>query len=361
MSGVTHRDRSARFAALSRPAALGVLALVAASIGLGLAFPAPRLSAGVAGASVNVPLYSGVIDKVRAGQPYEQAAVAAQRSGHFPLRPFVTVRPPLLAVLMARLPNLAAANLLMTLLALTVVAAWSFRLRKVRDKALWLAWTPLIVFTGVAWAMPALRLSLFHECWAGLLIALSLALRTDRRFAVSVIVGLLAALIRELAMPYLLVMAVLALAERRRGEALAFAMALAVSLAALAFHAAAVIALTTGADLASSGWLKLGGWPFVMATAQWNVLALVGGKWAAAVIVPLALAGAAGLKSPLGLRLTTLLAGYTLGFMVIGRPHDTGWGFIDTPLLAVALAFAPLGIADLVRRALGGRPAPAPA
>ena len=342
-----------RFAHVSRPAAVAVLMLLAAFIALGFAFPAPRLAnAGPGGQSINVPLYAGIVAKVRAGQPYEQTAVAAQRAGGFPLRPFVTVRPPALAVLMARAPDLATANLVMKGLALAVLAAWTFRLWPAARGPMWLAWTPLALFTGLAWAIPGLTLGLFHECWAGLLIALSLALRTEKRFAAAVAVGLLAALIRELAMPYLLVMAALALVERRRGEALAFGLALAASLAALAAHAWQVLSLTTPHDLASPGWVKFGGWAFVMATAQWNLLALLLGKGFTAVIVPLALLGAAARKDGLGLRLAALIGGYTLGFLVVGQPNDFGWGFVVAPLMAVGLTLSPLALRSLGRSAL---------
>ncbi len=351
---VTGARPAGRFAKLSRPAAMAMLVLLAALIALGFAFPAPRLSHGAPGGqSINVPLYAGIVAKVRAGQPYEQTAVAAQRAGGFPLRPFVTVRPPALAVLMARVPDLATANLVMKALALIVLAAWTLRLWPAARGPLWLAWTPLALFTGVAWAMPSLTLGLFHECWAGLFIALSLALRTDRRFLAAAAIGLLAALIRELAMPYLLVMAVLALAERRRGEALAFALALAASLAALAAHAWQVLALTSPHDLASPGWVKFGGWAFVMATAQWNLLAVLLGKTFAAVIVPFGLLGAAARKADL--RLAALIGGYTLGFMVVGQPNDFGWGFIVAPLLAVGLTLSPLALASLGRSALTHR------
>ena len=346
-----------RFARLTRPAAGAVLLLLAGLMALGVIFPAPRLAtpqaAGVhAPQSINVPLYSGIIARVRAGAPYETAAVSAQRAGGFPLRPFVTVRPPALAEVMARLPDLASANLIMRLLAIAVVGAWTYRLWPAGRGPAWLAWSPVMVFTGVAWAIPGLTFALFHECWAGLLIALSLALRSEKRFVAAVVVGMLAAVIRELAMPYLLVMAALALTERRRGEALAFSGALAVSLALLGLHAAAVLSLTTAHDLASPGWVKLGGWPFVMATAQWNLLALLLGKTAAAVIVPLALAGALARTDAVGLRLAALLIGYTLGFMVIGQPNDFGWGFVVAPLIGVGLALAPLALSDLTRRAL---------
>jgi hypothetical protein len=332
---------------------LGVVILLAALVALGFAFPAPHLAkGGIGGQSINVPLYAGIVAKVRAGAPYAQTAVAAQRAGGFPLRPFVTVRPPALAELMARLPDLATANQIMKVLALIVLGAWTFKLWPLMRNPLWLAWTPLALFTGVAWALPGLTLGLFHECWAGLLIALSLALRTPQRYLGAAVVGLLAALIRELAMPYLLVMAALALAERRRGEAVAFALALAASLAALAVHAWQVMSLTGPHDLASPGWVKFGGWGFVMATAQWNLAAVLLGKAFAAVVVPLALLGAAARKDGLGLRLSALLAGYTLGFMVVGQPNDFGWGFVVAPLVGVGLTVAPLALGQLGRSAL---------
>jgi hypothetical protein len=98
--------------------------------------------------------------------------------------------------------------------------------------------------------------------------------------------------------------------------------------------------------------VKFGGWAFVMATAQWNLLTVLLGKTLTAVITPLALLGAAARKDPLGLRLAALVSGYTLGFMVIGQPNDFGWGFVVAPLMAVGLALSPLALGQLGRRAL---------
>jgi hypothetical protein len=192
---------------------------------------------------------------------------------------------------------------------------------------------------------------LFHESWAGLLIALSLALRTDRRFVAAVLIGLLAALIRELAMPYLLVMVLFAAYERKRGEAIAFALALLVSIGALAWHATAVTTLVTSHDLASPGWIRMGGWPFVLATAQWNAIVVLVGAWSAAVIVPVALVGAGGRRDWRELRLFVLLAGYCLGFLVVGRPQNSYWGMVTAPLFGVALGLAPAALVDIWRRA----------
>ena len=324
-------------------------------MGLGLVFPAPRLPPATGGAGINVALYGGIVDRVRRGAPYEATAVTLQRAGGFPLRPFVTVRPPWLAWFEARLPSLVAAALALRLLAAAALVAWAVRLARLGGPLPWWGAALVLLYASVGWAFNRQDLALYHETWAGLLIILSLALRHERRFAVSVTLGLLAALIRELAMPYLLVMGAAALIERRRTEAAAFAAALAVALAALAVHAWRVTALTGPTDLASSGWLKLGGWPFLMATGQWNLLAVVGGAAVAAAILPLALLGGAGRSDGLGLRLTALIGGYSAGFLFVGRPHDTAWGFITAPLIGVGLALAPMALADLARALLGRR------
>ncbi len=67
-----------------------------------------------------------------------------------------------------------------------------------------MGFSALAVFSGVGASMLGVgSMGLFHEAWAGLLIALSLALRTEKRFWSAALVGLLAALVRELALPYL--------------------------------------------------------------------------------------------------------------------------------------------------------------
>jgi hypothetical protein len=270
------------------------------------------------------------------------------------LRTFLAVRPPLLADLVAPLPDSRIADVILSALAWTVIGVWAFRLKDLRPGRLWLAWVPLAVFTGVAASMPLQRMGVLHETWTGLLVALSLGLRSDRRFLAAVLIGLLAALIRELAMPYLRVMALMALIERRRGEAAAFATALLVALGALAWHAQAISHLTSSADVASPGWLRLAGWRFVLETGRWNILAFHA-PWLSAIIVPMALLGALGRRDGLGRRLTLLIAGYLAGLMVFGRPENYYWGLVTAPILAVGLCFAPLALANLGRLALAPR------
>jgi hypothetical protein len=356
----TAPDGSGRFARLPRAGALAVLFALLALVAYGLWLSAHARPAVPPAHAVNGPkFYGAIIGRLRAGEDYERAAVTELRAEHGPLKPFVTVRPPALAVSLSRLPNPLWRALALRAAAAAALLTWTLRLGALGSRCFWLGST-LVLFTGLATPLLAGEgVYLFHEAWAGVLIALSLGLRTDARWRAAAVVGLLAALVRELALPYLLVMVLAALIERRRGEALGFALALAAAGGALAWHAAAETALTRPGDLASPGWLVLDGWDFVLRTAQWNLAIAALGAWAAAVITPLALTGAIGRADGLGLRLALLLVGYSLGFMVIGRPSNAYWGLVTTPLVALGLCFAPAALADLWRAATSpGVPSP---
>lgn len=345
-----------RFEHLSRGAASACLVLTALLVAFGLwtAFtpgppdtappPLPEQGGGDLG------LYRGIVAKMRLGAPYEQTAISEHRAKHYPLRPFLVVRPPALATLLARLPSDGAGDLILAAVGLSAIIVWSLRLMALKPGLGQLAFGVIMLVSGAIPAMVGHDEALFHETWAGLLILLSFGLRTEKRFMAAVLVGLAAALIRELAMPYLALMAVLALSERRWREAGAFGAALAAALAALAAHAHAVHLLTSAADMASPGWLKAGGWRFVLSTGQWNMFVVAIGPWLAAVLIPLSLLGAAVWKGPTGLRLALLLAGYTVGFMLIGRPSNLYWGLVVAPLAGLALGFAPQGLWVLGRR-----------
>lgn len=348
MSEAVAPDR--RFATWPKAGAVAVLALAIGLVVLGVVHPYAPAATHRNMANTDVGFYNRVVDRVRHGQPYEQAAIIEQRASDYPVRPFIAIRPPLLTYILAALPSEKIADGLLAALAAAVIVAWAIRLKDVLPSPVWLAGVPILVFTGVEASMTLQSMSRLHETWAGLLIALSLALRTDRRFGLAVALGLLAALIRELAMPYLLVMALAALLEKRRGEAIAFTGALCIALIGLAWHGVAASALIRPHDPASPGWLAFGGWPFVTATARWNFIALRTTPLIAAILLPLALLGAAGVRNGLGLRLFALLAGYAAGFAFIGRPENYYWGLVIAPILAVALCFSPRALSDLVRR-----------
>lgn len=300
-------------------------------------------------------LYAAVISDVAHGQSYYEAAAREHRLGGAPLRPFIAVRPPLLAVSLAKLPNVAARASALAILAAATSAAWAWRLRDLRREPLRLVWALVLAASGIGLAAGQAAY-LFHETWAGLLIALALALRTPRTWLPSVAIGLLAVLLRELALPFLAAMAFVALLERRRLEAAAWSAALLVAILALAPHAAAVAGVTTAADLASPGWTSFGGWRFILHLVEFNCVLLAAPLWIPALVLPVALlglvfwrSGAAGLGPRIGL----VVLGYLLAFCVVGRPDNDYWGLMIAPLWPLGLIQADRVVSALLAAGAG--------
>ena len=345
-------SRQAEADRLNPLAALFIVLALAAAIVAGLFGPMQTGKPAPDIALSDCAFYTQVIGRLRAGEPYYAAAMDELRQRGQPVKPFVTVRPPTQAVLLAALPSEAARILCVRALAIAVLLAWMSRFFTLGMKPLHCAAALLTLTSGVAMAF-APQAYLMHETWAGLLISLSLALRSPNRWGASVLVGLAAALVRELAAPYLLVMAVLALWEGRRMEAGAWLAALAGFALALALHAHAVHALLLASDTAAPGWVTLGGWPFVLHAASWNVLALLGSPRWIAVLFPVALAGLALWPSPLGRRAALTVLGYAAALFVVGRPVNFYWGLLIAPLWPLGLAMALPAAAQLRRATLG--------
>ena len=281
-------------------------------------------------------LYRKVVDDVRAGQGYYAAAVREQRAEDYPVRPFVTVRTPVLAEALARLPGPPAPQAAAGLLALVVVAAWAVRLREEAKRPIG-AILSLLFLLGSAAAAVYPHAYVQHELWSGLLLSLALAVYGPRFWPASLVLILAAAAVRELAAPVLGLMALMALREGRRKEALAWAAALALYAAALAWHGLEVTRLTSAADGTSSGWLALGGWPFVLLQMKWNALLLGLPAPVIALVAALVVLGLAGLRGPTETRVAAVLIAYGLAFLVLGRVDNSYWGLMITPLWPVAL------------------------
>jgi len=190
--------------------------------------------------------------------------------------------------------------------------------------------------------------------WAGLLIALSLALRRPDGWVLSVLIGLLAALTRDIAAAYLLVMAVMAWKDGRRREAAAWIAVLAVFAGALAAHAGAVQARLLPGDGVSPGWLAIGGWRFILQMGRWNAIVAAAPRWVAAALMPAALLGLAMWRHPLGERLALTVLGYTVAFAIFGRATNTYWGLLIAPLWPLGLLIAPRAVVVLWRRVTPG-------
>lgn len=358
-----------RFATLPRPRARIGLALLALLLLLCLsalfAAQPPSVGANDTGVSANSPaeapphdsdsaLYEKIVAGIRGGAgDYYTVATDAMRAGRYPLRPFVAVRMPALATVQAVLPGWGPSLLLMLLSAVTA-AAWGLRLREaLSGRAPRIVASLLLLGSMLAFLQPGLWP--VHELWAGLLVALSLALRRPGRWIEAVALGLAAMLIRETAALYVIVMAVFAWREGARAEARGWVAALLLFGLALAAHAHAVMGATGPLDAALPGWTSLLGVGFFVKAVTLSTALQLLPLWAGAVLAGLALFGWASWADPLGRRFLVILIVYGALIGVFARPENFYWALIVAPVFLVGLVFVPDGLRDLVTRALDKR------
>jgi len=301
----------------------------------------------------DVLLYQQIVEGMRAGGDYYLLAAQGQRQNNYPMRPFFTMRLPTLAAVLASLPRWAGPLLLWVLCAAMLVAWW-------RRSADWLVGVrPRIILMALLGgsAMVCFDRSLiwFHEIWAGLLIALALAVWRPGRWQAAAGCALMAMLVRETAALFPLIMGAIALAEGRRREAAGWAAMIAVLAVAVAFHAAAWHRVVMPEDPASPGWLGMLGVGFFIKTMTLvTALALFPG-WVAMPLVVLALFGWTSLRDPLGWRAIALFAAYITLMAIFCRVDTFYWAMLAAPPLLPGLAFAIDGARDLAKAAIDRR------
>ncbi|WP_295438875.1 hypothetical protein [uncultured Thiodictyon sp.] len=311
---------------------------------------AQRMAAPVS-RTTDISLYRSLVAQVRAGSDYYVVATSMQRELGYPIRPFFTVRPPTLTWLIAALSPLGAQLFILLLVAATVIA-WTVRLTHSIDSSpVRMMAGILLILLGV---MPATSEPLlwFTDVWAGLLIALSLALHSPNRWWPSVAAGLAAILIRELALPYLLAMGIIAALSGQRREAVGWGIAVGVFAVAFIGHAQAVHALIQAADPVSQGWSGRGGWGMFVASCWQLTTFTMLPAMAVAVLLPLSFFGLAAWNASVALRAFLTLSGYTLLIALFARRDNGYWVWLVSPLLGLGLLFLPSAVADLVRSIL---------
>jgi hypothetical protein len=352
LRGIVIRDMAqiGHFARLPRWAAMAILALTIMLSAYGVAAtmtPAPVAPTVTNPMKHDAELYRAVAARVAQGESYYQAAATEQRLRGFPLKPFLTVRPPLLATVTAAVGGPDAMGWGLRLLVFVTLGAMIMCLRAaVSGPVARLSAIALSAMSLFVVAQP--DLAVWHEAWAATLIALALALHRSDRWLPSLCIALLAAMLRELAIPFLFVMAFAAGIERRWRETAGWACAIAISFAALALHAHNVGVIVTTADAQSPGWSEAGGWAFVVTMmAKSSVFALCP-LWLTALLVPLAVLGWGGWAHPIAMRATLWLGGMMTVFMLFGRADNFYWGMMLGTLLPMGLAFTPLALADLL-------------
>lgn len=299
----------------------------------------------------DLQLYDAIIERVRAGENYYAVAVEEQRARNFPVRPGLAVRLPTLAYLSAwaRTPGMI---FLGALLAIATLLAWWLRLRDEPGGQEHARYVLLLLVIGAVVGFKPHYLAL-HEVWAGMLLALSLGLHRPGHWFGAWCVAALALAIRELALPFVLLLGAMALARGDRREFFGWAGLVILFALGMALHLSVVGEYISAADRASPSWLALrglSGWTGnVIASSGLHLLP----AWLAAPLALLPLLGWAGWRAPLGLTGFLLCLGYGLFFMIAGRDNNFYWALMVMPVWFIGYAFVPRALASLGKSARG--------
>ena len=295
--------------------------------------------------------YRLVVARVQRGDNYYVAATEEQRRNGYPVAPGLTVRLPTLAFVSAWA---GPTGLILLEIALFVgmMLANARRLATEpggeRFRLIGLA----LLLIGISSGLNA-RYNVLHEIWAAQLIALSFGLHrpAEGKWAGAWFAAAAALAVRELALPFVLLMAGWALWHRRWREGAAWLALIVLFAALLALHLQLATAHIRPGDPVSPPWLVLGGLSgFLYKVINSSVLSLLP-VWVGGPLVILALFGWSGWKVPAGGFATLLLTGYALAFALAGRPNNFYWGVTVTPILFIGLVFVPMALPSLWRSA----------
>lgn len=293
----------------------------------------------------DLALYDRAIERIQGGEHYHDFIVEEQRRSDYPVSPGLAVRLPTLAYIDAAL-GLTGQTIAAVLLMLAVMAAWWRRLGEEQgtsDKRLLIL---AFLFLGASLGVNRYYFTL-HELWAGMLLALSFALHRPGKWGASLAVAALALFIRELALPFVALMAAMAFWRRDWREGAAWiALALAF-LAVLVVHLSIIADQVLPTDRHGPPWFVMRGMSGWLSNVVLSSNLRFLPHFLAGPAVILALLGWIGWRTPAGLFGTFLFAGYGLAFAIAGRGDNFYWGAIIAPAMFIGFAFVPMALRSL--------------
>ena len=300
----------------------------------------------------DLALYDVVIERISKGENYYQVAAEEHRKSNYPLRPGFAVRLPTLAYIDAALGKTGQAIAALVLM-LSVLAAWWQRMAQEPGGLQRRNIAVALLFLGASLGMNRYYFVL-HELWAGMLLALAFGLhRPGQRYGAALAVAALALTIREHALPFVALMAAMALWRRDWKEGAAWSALIAVFLGGMAVHLHFVNQLVLPSDRFSAPWLEmrgLSGWlSNIILSSNLRFLP----HYVAGPLVMLMIFGWASWKSPAGAFATLLYLGYGAAFMIAGRWDNFYWGAVIAPAMFMGLAFLPRAIKSLWQAGFG--------
>jgi len=345
-------QESTRFAGLAPRNAFLVIAVVLAAVVHGIVVyhpPPPTVEQQKAGGE-DLRCYRSIVDRMRAGKGYYEATRDELRRRGYDSHSVFNWRLPLLAWLLRSLPGTNVGRVLLIMISSLSLVIWIRALAQDQHSFARMVFGSLAVLGPVIYAsLP--DLFLLHDLWAGTLISLSLASYAKGWRSLSVAAGLLALFSRELALPFVCVMLVLAYVQGRRREALVWSMGIVAFGIEMVFHWFMVKNATTGGQSPAlqGGWVVFGGWPFVLSTARTHPYLFLAPPWATAIILPLAVLGLVGWRGRIGSRVASTVCVYLLAFLIVGMPYNRYWGLLYNGVLLLGLLNTGHSLRDLWR------------
>lgn len=304
----------------------------------------------------DIALYEAAIAKIEAGQNYYDFIVPEHRLRDYPVRPGLSVRLPTLAYIEAGLNRLHLAVPMSIAIMLATIAAWWRRFGEEPGVGRLRRVATAMVFVGASLALNRHYYSL-HELWAGMLLMLSFGLHRTAtpgrpgRWLGAFACAALALMIREHALPFVLLMGATALWHRAWREAAAWSALVVAFAGVLAWHLSLVAPHVLPSDPLGPSWWAfrgLSGWlGNVVESSNLRLLP----HWLAGPLVILTTLGWAGWRTSAGVFAFGIAVGYGLLFMIVGRWDNFYWGAMVAPMLTAGLAFAPRAIASLLASA----------
>ena len=308
--------------------------------------------------------YRLVIERVKRGDNYYVAATEEQRNNNYPVSPGFTVRLPLLAHLFAWLGQGGMMVLGLALFSAMLLANM-YRLKGEPGGEARLPLALALLMVGIASGLNY-KYAVLHEIWAAQLLALSFGLHRPAarvgepgKWFLALLAAAAALAVRELALPFVVLMAAYAGWHRRWPEMAAWVGLIVVFVVGLAIHVHLAEAQIRPGDPASPPWLVLGGlsgWLYKVNNSTFLSLLPV---WISGPLVVLAVFGWTSWRTRMGAFAALLTMGYALAFMIAGRDNNFYWGLIMTPILFMGAGFLPVGLPSLWQRATGRTRVPA--
>jgi hypothetical protein len=296
--------------------------------------------------SSDASLHLSIVKRINAEGDYYSVAGSELRSRNYATRPFFNWRLPLLACFLGKLPSPVIGKWVLTTLTTITLLLW---LQVLLDKGgIYMALIGTSLSIGPIVSSLTESAFVFHELWAGVLISFSIAIYNRNR-ALSVTSGLIALFIRELSLPFVIIMFFMAFKDKHKKEAAAWILGIFAFLIYLTIHANIVSGLITESDLANKSWVQIGGWHFVLNTVKWSIVTLFSPKWIDSILLPFAIFGLWGWQDKIGTRAALTVSAYVFIFMVVGRTDNDYWGLMYTPLISIGLIYAIPCLVDLYR------------